>query len=70
MGAKSLTFLDYVAHDKLDPNVMESMLSGMSKACREAGVSLIGGETAEMPGVYMKGEHDIAGSITGVVGEK
>lgn len=67
MGAKSLTFLDYVAHDKLDPDVMEAMLSGMSKACREAGVSLIGGETAEMPGVYQIGEHDIAGSITGIV---
>src|SRR3989338_5102995 len=39
----------------------------MSKACREAGVALIGGETAEMPGVYAKGEHDIAGGITGVV---
>jgi phosphoribosylformylglycinamidine cyclo-ligase len=67
MGARSLTFLDYVAHEKLDPNVMQEIVSGMAKACREAGVSLIGGETAEMPGVYMKGEHDIAGSITGVV---
>ncbi len=67
MGARSLTFLDYVAHDKLDPNVMAAMVGGMSKACRENGVSLIGGETAEMPGTYMPGEHDIAGSITGVV---
>jgi phosphoribosylformylglycinamidine cyclo-ligase len=67
MGARSLTFLDYVAHDKLDPAVMEAMVTGMSKACRENGISLIGGETAEMPGVYMSGEHDIAGSITGVV---
>ena len=67
MGAKSLTFLDYVAHDKLDPNVMAAMVGGMAKACRENGVSLIGGETAEMPGVYMKGEHDIAGCVTGVV---
>ncbi len=67
MGAKSLTFLDYVAHDKLDPNVMQAMVAGMSKACRENNVSLIGGETAEMPGVYMKGEHDIAGCITGIV---
>jgi phosphoribosylformylglycinamidine cyclo-ligase len=67
MGARSLTFLDYVAHDKLDPEIMESMVSGMSKACRENGVSLIGGETAEMPGTYLKGEHDIAGCITGVV---
>ena len=67
MGARSLTFLDYVAHDKLDPVVMASIVSGMAKACRENGVSLIGGETAEMPGVYSAGEHDIAGSITGVV---
>ena len=67
MGARSLTFLDYVAHDKLDPAVMEAMVSGMSKACRENGVSLLGGETAEMPGTYKEGEHDIAGCITGVV---
>jgi len=67
MGARSLTFLDYVAHDKLDPDVMEAMVSGMSKACRENGVSLLGGETAEMPGTYRDGEHDIAGCITGVV---
>lgn len=67
MGAKSLTFLDYVAHDKLDPTIMAAMVSGMAKACAENGVSLIGGETAEMPGVYRDGEHDIAGSITGVV---
>jgi len=67
MGAMPLTFLDYVAHDKLDPSVMERMVGGMSKACRENGVSLIGGETAEMPGTYRDGEHDIAGCITGVV---
>ncbi len=67
MGARSLTFLDYVAHDKLDPNVMASMVLGMAKACKENGVALIGGETAEMPGTYSHGEHDIAGSITGVV---
>ena len=67
MGAKSLTFLDYVANDKLEPAVMEAMVGGMAKACRENGVSLIGGETAEMPGVYASGEHDIAGCITGVV---
>ena len=67
MGARSLTFLDYVAHDKLEPEVMGEMVSGMSKACRENNVALLGGETAEMPGTYMKGEHDIAGCITGVV---
>lgn len=67
MGAKSLTFLDYVANDKVDPAVMEAIVGGMAKACKENGVSLIGGETAEMPGVYASGEHDIAGCITGVV---
>ena len=67
MGAKSLTFLDYVAHDKLDPKIMTDMVSGMAKACRENGISILGGETAEMPGVYQSGEHDIAGCITGVV---
>ncbi|MBP6884573.1 MAG: phosphoribosylformylglycinamidine cyclo-ligase [Candidatus Pacebacteria bacterium] len=67
MGAKGLTFLDYVAHEKLDVNVMGEIMRGMAEACREGGISLIGGETAEMPGVYVSGEHDIAGAITGVV---
>ena len=67
MGAKPLTFLDYVAHEKLDPTVMETIMTGMCKACKESNISLIGGETAEMPGTYMPGEHDIAGCITGVV---
>jgi len=67
MGARPLTFLDYVAHEKLDPAVMADMVRGMANACKDAGVALIGGETAEMPGTYMQGEHDIAGSITGVV---
>ncbi len=67
MGACPITYLDYVAHQKLDPKIMESMVSGMAKACRETSVALIGGETAELPGVYTEGEHDIAGVITGVV---
>ncbi len=67
MGAKPITFIDYVANEKLDPNIMEAMVRGMAKACKENGVALIGGETAEMPGTYMKGEHDIAGAITGIV---
>lgn len=66
-GARGLTFLDYIASDKLNPQEIEDMVTGMVKACKAAGVSLIGGETAEMPGVYIKGEHDIAGVITGVV---
>jgi len=67
MGARPLTFLDYVANEKLEPKVMEEIVRGMSKACKENGVALIGGETAEMPGTYVKGEHDIAGCITGIV---
>jgi len=67
MGAKPVTFLDYVANEKLDPKIMEQMVAGMAKACRENGVALIGGETAEMPGTYKEGEHDIAGAITGIV---
>ncbi len=67
MGARPVTFLDYVANETLVPTEMEQIVSGMAKACREAGVVIIGGETAEMPGVYMKGEHDIAGCITGIV---
>ncbi len=67
MGARPITFLDYVANEKLIPAEMEQIVSGMAKACRETGISIIGGETAEMPGVYVKGEHDIAGCITGIV---
>ncbi len=67
MGARPLIFLDYVANEKLEPKVMAAIVKGMAKACRENGVALIGGETAEMPGVYRKGEHDIAGAITGIV---
>ncbi len=67
MGARPLTFLDYVANETLVPEEMEQIVAGMAKSCKEAGVAIIGGETAEMPGVYVKGEHDIAGCITGVV---
>ncbi len=67
MGARPVTFLDYVANETLVPGEMEQMVTGMAKACKKAKVALIGGETAEMPGTYAKGEHDIAGCITGVV---
>lgn len=67
MGARPLTFLDYVANEKLDPEIMQAIVSGMAKSCRDAGVAILGGETAEMPGIYTEGEHDIAGCITGVV---
>ena len=67
MGAKPLTFLDYIANEKLHPAIVEEMVTGMVKGCRETGVALVGGETAEMPDTYLKGEHDLVGVITGVV---
>ncbi len=67
MGAKPIIFLDYIANETLVTKNTVTMVKGMVKACRENGVALIGGETAEMPGVYAKGEHDIVGSITGIV---
>ena len=67
MGARPLTFLDYIANDKLRPDTIEEIVSGMVQACRDTGVSLVGGETAEMPDTYLPGEHDLVGVITGVV---
>lgn len=67
LGAKPLTLLDYIANDKLKPEVVEQIVLGMVKACRENSISLVGGETAEMPGTYLPGEHDLAGVITGIV---
>ena len=67
MGARPLTFLDYIANDKLNPDIVEDIISGMVKACKDTGVSLVGGETAEMPDTYLPGEHDLVGVITGVV---
>jgi phosphoribosylamine--glycine ligase/phosphoribosylaminoimidazole synthetase len=66
-GAKPLFFLDYFASSKLDPVQVAQAVTGMAEACRLSGCVLIGGETAEMPGVYMKGEFDVAGTIVGVV---
>lgn len=67
LGAKPLTLLDYIANDKLDPRVVEQIIEGMAQACRQNNISLVGGETAEMPGTYLPGEHDLVGVITGVV---
>lgn len=67
LGAKPLTLLDYIANDKLRPEVIEQIILGMVKACKENDISLVGGETAEMPGTYIRGEHDLVGIITGVV---
>jgi phosphoribosylformylglycinamidine cyclo-ligase len=66
-GATPLFFLDYFATGKLDSFVAEQVVSGLAKACRENKMSLIGGETAEMPGMYAPGEYDIAGFIVGAV---
>ena len=66
-GAKPLFFLDYFATSKLIPAVAADVVKGMADACREAGCVLIGGEIAEMPGVYLEGEFDIAGCIVGLV---
>ncbi len=65
-----LFFLDYLAMGKLDTDVAAAVISGMAEACREFGLALLGGETAEMPGFYQPGDYDIAGTIVGVVEEE
>ena len=67
LGARPLFFLDYIGCEKLEPRVFDQLLRGFSGACRAAGCALIGGETAQMPGMYRKGEYDLAGCIVGVV---
>lgn len=67
IGARPLFFLDYIGGERLDPPVFKQILKGFAKACREGGCALIGGETAQMPGMYQKGEYDVAGTIVGVV---
>jgi len=69
-GAEPLFFLDYIAMGKLVPEQIEAIVSGMVQACRETGCSLVGGETAEMPGIYSQGNYDLVGFIVGVVEKK
>lgn len=66
-GAEPLFFLDYIATGKTDPAKVEAIVAGVAEGCRQAGCALVGGETAEMPGMYADGEYDIAGYTTGVV---
>lgn len=66
-GAEPLFFLDYVAQGKTIPAVVEAVVAGIANGCRQSDCALVGGETAEMPGMYAEGEYDIAGFTTGVV---
>jgi phosphoribosylformylglycinamidine cyclo-ligase len=69
-GAHPLFFLDYIATEEFDESVVENLVKSIATACREIGCSLVGGETAQMPGVYAPGHFDLAGSVVGVVERK
>jgi phosphoribosylformylglycinamidine cyclo-ligase len=66
-GAKPLFFLDYIGAERLDPSVFSQLISGFAKACQAGRCALIGGETAQMPDMYHRGEYDLAGCIVGIV---
>jgi phosphoribosylformylglycinamidine cyclo-ligase len=67
VGAKPLFFLDYIATGKLEPEQIEGVVAGIAEGCRQSGAALVGGETAEMPGFYARGEYDVAGFTVGMV---
>lgn len=67
MGARPLFFLDYFGTGKLDPAVFRDVMAGLARACRRAGCALLGGETAQMPGLYRGGDYDLVGCMVGVV---
>ncbi|PWT84014.1 MAG: phosphoribosylformylglycinamidine cyclo-ligase [Acidobacteria bacterium] len=67
LGARPLFFLDYIGCGKLEASVFQQLLRGLSRACRSASCAILGGETAQLPGLYQKGEYDLAGCIIGVV---
>ena len=67
LGAEPLFFLDYLALGRIDPDVVEQLVEGMTRACHLAGCALVGGETAELPDTYAPGEYDVAGFIVGAV---
>ena len=67
LGAEPLFFLDYLGTGKLEPHVFTDIINGFARACAENNCTLIGGETAQMPGFYQKGEYDVSGTIVGVV---
>ena len=70
LGARPLFFLDYIGTGKLEPAVFAQILKGLATACRAAGCALVGGETAQMPGIYRGADYDLAGCIVGVVDRK
>jgi len=69
-GADPLFFADYIATDRLQPDLVHDIIKGIALACKTSEIALVGGETAEMPGVYQKSSFDLAGAITGVVNKK